>query len=312
MENELKIRIIKDSKGNPLSLQAITLEAAESLKIFIDSLVELARLYEDNSEFKISLLNGSIESCLVFPAQNEQVTKDINDILTGKSLDNKKIKALKDIQDKIKSNGLDYEVLWKNNNEIINVTQKFKGENFSYKRRRNEYESEIVFLSGQLYETGGKTNTNIHIHESNIEYKIDCTVQEAIAINSLLYENIYLSALKTTRSEYKPTYQLIDYYLDINEQKFIAEFYQNIVSNDKLEKFDLLHEKIYDLILEDRLNDLKKMIKIFDNEFTERGIIRTILMSLKPVIKKDDFLGIKPLYQSLSDTLRVRSLNHTI
>lgn len=312
MQNELKIRIVKDSKGDKLSLTSITIEAAESLRIFIESLVELANLYENNSEFKISLKEGSVESSLVFPSQNVDITDDINNIIEGKSIDNAKTKTLKKIQDKIKLNGLSYEVAWIIDNKEKNITNVFKGRNFPYKRLHSNGNSEVVFLKGFLYESGGKKTVNIHIEDCGQEYTIDCTNDEAIKVNTSLFKEIFISAIKTVKGKDIVFYKLVDYYSDKVEYENMSNFYDSIVYNDGLEKFDLLHNKIYNLIIDDKTQELLKIVKVFNTDFTEKGIIRTILMSLKPVRQKEFFPAIDALYKSLSENLRLRSYNKTI
>jgi hypothetical protein len=312
MENELKIRIVNDSKGNKLNLENITIEAAESLKIFLDSLAGLANTYGNSSEFKISLKDGSVESTLVFPTTNNQVASDINAVFSGQSRDMKKIRLLKQIQDKVKQNGLSYDILWKVNDIEENITQIFKGTNFTYKRDRQKGYDETVFLKGRLIKIGGEPNSHLYVDANGTELRVQCSVEQAVNIKIPLYHPIFISAVKTNYDKYKPSYRLIDSYVDNDEISEIQQMLYSISQTKSLDRFDFVHEKIYELIQADRLETLKHIIIIFNTIHTERGILRTLLMSIKPIMKNEAFSQLKPLYNSLAETLRAGSTHNTI
>ncbi|MGM9476504.1 hypothetical protein ACS5PU_08735 [Pedobacter sp. GSP4] len=312
MANELKIRIVKDSKGNKLSLASIPIEAVESLKIFLDSFTTLANLYDNPSDFKVSITEGSVESNFIAPTNSKEFSQDIKDIIDGKLADVNKIKAFRSIQDKIKKNGLDYEVFWKINNKTSDLTQVFKGSNFPYKRHKNVNSSEIVFLKGGLFDAGGKTISNLHIEANNEEFTIGCSREEILEINQFMYSVIHISAIKTTKFNQRPSYTLIDYYLSSKEQLSIENFYKSIVKDDSLSKYDSIYDKLQTLLEYRDIKAIKYLINIFNNPFTERGILRTVLMTLKPYIKTKELKGLMRSYESLSATLRAESLNNRI
>ena len=68
MNNEFTIKIISDSSGNEQSLNNISIEAADSLKVFIESLTRLAQTYDnyDNVEIRIKMEN----SCFIDKESN--------------------------------------------------------------------------------------------------------------------------------------------------------------------------------------------------------------------------------------------------
>ncbi|TCC97487.1 hypothetical protein EZ449_21960 [Pedobacter frigidisoli] len=312
MSNELKIRIIQDSKGNKLRLNAITIEAVESLKIFLESFTTLANLYDNPSDFKVSLTKGSIESNLIPPTNNRQFNQDIKDIVNGKLGDKDKIKAFRTIQDRIKQNGLSYQVFWKINNKTNDLTNVFKGVNFRYKRNRLDTEFETVFLKGKLFDAGGKTISNIHIEQFDEEFKIECSKDKVIQINQFIYNTVYISAIKSTKVNQRPTYTLIDYYHNQKEQSECEKFHKLILKTHGLEKFDIVHDKLIELLENDNIQFISYLMNIFNNIHTERGIIRTILMTIKPFIKTQKLAMLNIGYESLSTTLRKESLNNRI
>lgn len=149
------------------------------------------------------------------------------------------------------------------------------------------------------------------MEDGDDEYKIQCSAEEAIQLNSFLYKNIFLSAIKLSKNNKKPEYILLDSYTNENEQLKFKSFFNEMEHDDKLEKYDLLHDKFYQLIIDEDIASIKKFITIF-NKSSDRGIMRTILITLKPVIKKDTFTELKPFYERLSDSLRAGSLNQKI
>lgn len=313
MANELKIRIKTDSKGIEQHLDSITIEAAEALKIFIDSLMTLAKLYDNSSDFKISLTKGSVETNLI-PAYNSglEFMQDMKDIVNGDLKDTAKIKAFKTIQDKIKLNGLDYEVFWKVNESTNDLTHVFKGKNFSYKRNTDDYIHETVFLNGRFYAAGGKSVSNIHIDNGAEEYTIGCSEDEVVRMNEYFYKQVSLSVIKSSKPEGKPRYKLIDYYSSIKEQEELKQFYNSIIKDRELGKFDIIHNKLQELIADVNINAIKHIINLFNNSYTERGIIRTILLTLKPFMNSKALANLVPVYEDLSSVLRKGSLNNKI
>ncbi|WP_394665809.1 hypothetical protein [uncultured Chryseobacterium sp.] len=309
MSNELKIRIIKDSLGNNLDLNNISIEAADALKVFIDSFTNLAKTYSNTSDINLRLDNGSITACLVLPEEDEHIVNDLEEVFTNKSRNNSRIKILKTIQDKIQLNGSEYEVYFKKSNlDEINITQIFKGTKFQTRKQRLTRVYSTEFIEGVLFEVGGKTNANVHVEneENGQTYTIGCERNDAKILNKRLYSKVYLSTRKIeTQKELK--YEYIDNYLDSELYSFYKSLHNELVTNDSIEKYDLIHDYIYQILNDDNRSneELIKIIKLYNNDYIEKGILRTILMSLKPIINRE--IGLLPHYNSLAEKLRSRS-----
>lgn len=309
MSNELKIKIISDSQGNDLDLSNISIEAAGALKIFIDSMVDFAKTYEDTSDIKLKLDNGSIETCLVYP-EEEEVSHDIEDILEFKSNNKKRVEAFRNIQDKIQLNGLVYEVfLNKQNEPTREVTQIFKGKKFRKAKQIFDRSYSIEFIEGELFETGGRKTVNVHIENRQLgkEYKIECEKPDAKKLNDRLYSKIYLSVIKISKTEQDIEYRYIDSYLRADNYLFYKSLHEQLITEDSIEKYDLIYNYIVNTINDDNTpnEEIIKLIRLYDNKFSEKGIIRTILMTLKPIINRE--VGLFPYYESLVKTFRSRS-----
>ncbi|KAB1231588.1 hypothetical protein [Chryseobacterium viscerum] len=314
MSNELKIKIITDSQGNDLDLSNITIEAADALKVFIDSMVDFAKTYSNTSNVKLKLDNGSIETALVYPDE-EEISNDIDDILSFRSSNQKRVEIFRTIQDKIQANGLTYQLfIERENEEVQDVTDIFKGRKFRKTRQKIERSFSIEFIKGELWESGGKNKANIHIenHELGAEYKVECSKIEAKKLNDRLYSNVYLSVCKIIRSDADTEYRLIDSYLREGSFNYYKQLHEYLLMNNSIEKYDVIYNHIVDIFKDEQSpnEEIIKIIRLYNNDYSEKGILRTILMTLKPIIKKE--VGLLPHYEKLAETFRLRSKTRKI
>lgn len=311
MPNEFIIKINTDSNGNPVSLNSMTIDASEALNLFHKSLTDFAKIHQEDSNIRIKLKDGCIEGILEY--SSDTITDEITNGINNNSVNNDTISFLKEIQNKIQDNGLDYSVFHKVNNQRIDYTTNFKSGHFIRRRgARQEWIESVQFLQGKLFETGGRVKTNIHIEFNNEEFKIECTQEQAKKLNERLYDVVYLSILKRQKFQQKDIYVFMDSYLKeekFNEYKnFIHEFNSCVT----LERFDLLHDKIVNIIEinEKPFGELVKFIRLFTYQQCDRGTLRTILMALKPIRNDDDKL--LESYTKLAIILRTGSKNHII
>ncbi|MBO6184155.1 MAG: hypothetical protein J6O88_05590 [Chryseobacterium sp.] len=303
MSNEFKIKIVSDSSGNPVSLTNIPLDAADALKVFFQSLTEFAKSY-NNDDIKLSLENGSIETGIIFPETEEYIAEDIDDIISGRSHDNYRIKLFKDMQDKILQNGIDYKVFLKSNGNEAEVTNNFKGRKFPLRRPKKDKQYEINFIEGFLYEAGGLSKTNVHIQYNDKDATIECTRSQAKQLNERLYSSIFLSVTKKTINNNAFEYTLIDSYLKEDIFLKYKKLHESIMQCQTFEKYDILHYFIKNIILSDDEDnqEIIKIIRLYDHLYVDRGILRTILMALKPIIKNNE--GLVPYYDRIAATFR--------
>lgn len=313
MNNEFTIKIISDSSGNEQSLNNISIEAADSLKVFIESLTRLAQTYDNYDNVKLVLSNGCVEASLVYPETESSITDDINDIINGNSYEPERTKILKAIQDRVKLNGLDYQVLFNVNNESQDLTRIFKSKRFPLKRgKRLSYQYEILFIKGHLFEAGGKSKTNIHIEGNGEEYKVECSRSQAIEINRRLYSEVFLSVLKKWKKEEDFEYELIDSYLTEDKFTFFKNLHSQFDNIEGLERYDFLHDKVVEIAENDSIDNLEliKLMRLYNNRNSDRGVLRTLLMSIKPLLRTNE--GLKYYFNEMSERLRKGSVNNII
>lgn len=306
MANEFIIKINKDSKGNNLSLENMPLEAVEALTIFLNSLKELGSM-ENNQNITFSLREGCVETSICYPESDE-----LDKAIDGTSDDNEYTKWIKNIQNKILLNGLDYSLLLKkNNNPPVDITKSFKERKYSFKRKQRNWNQEIVFINGMLVDNGGKNVTNLHVDTGTEEIAIVSTRDEAKIINKFLFENVYVVAVKRYYDDEKPHYKFVDYYLHKDKFNYYKDFYNKLMIDDSLEKYDIIHNELVNIINGGNIGESLKIMRLFNFKFSNRGIIRTILMTLKNV-DKTNHKALAEMYDLLSEKLRIGSTNNVI
>jgi hypothetical protein len=313
MANEFIIKINKDSKGNEVSLSSMTYEAADALKIFIESLSDFAKNHQNSSELRLSLKDGCVESALVYPESDTIVENDILSVINGESYNNEHIKLLKNIQDKIKLNGLDYSIIHKVNDESIDLTSIFKAKDFPLRRTKvKEWSEELLFLEGKLFNSGGKITINIHLETIDNDYKIECNEIQAKILNNFLFDKVYVSVLKIIKNNQKPTYQLIDIYLKKELFNEYSDLYKSIWEDKSLKRFDIIYNKITQTFNSTAISNgnISKIMRLFNHPHADRGMLRTVLMALKPIKNHEDLD--MDLYHRLAKILRSGSKNKFI
>lgn len=313
MANEFIIKINTDSKGHEVSLDNMPIEAADALKVFIDTLTGVAKLQKDNSDITFSLKDGSITSVLTYPDSATEIETELEDVVEGKSYNSDLVKLFRNAQDKIRANGLGYSVSHKvKGKELIDLTEKFKSKDFTIRKgKRKEWNEEVKFISGRLYISGGKKNANIHLDHGDEDYIIDCTESEAVRINRLLFKTVYVAALKRWKDGADPKYRLLDSYVDATAFSNFKRFYEN-TNNKSLSRFDIIHDTISERVEKNTRPDMGvvvKILRLFNHAQSDRGILRTLLITLKPL--KDNEI-ISDIYKNLADILRAGSKHKVI
>jgi hypothetical protein len=307
--DELCIQINTDPSGKKVYLNRMTPKTAESLISLIRSLTALAKTYEDE-EVTISVRGGSIIASM--PTPNVDVRQDILNMVHGTSteLNKGKVKILKEIQQRIRANGFGYSVFFDSAipEQKVDLTEMFKGKDFVVRRARREWNEEILFLKGNLYEAGGKSTVNIHLDSNGKSYTVQCTKDEAKRFNEHLYGEVYISVLRKSSKGATDVHTLVDTYYNDSSYLNYLTLYREVTSSKDLERFDRLHDKIRDDFNAKRYLEIMKLMRLFNHADANRGLLRSLLMSIRPIHTAHD--GIKDLYNSLLVLLRDNSIVH--
>ncbi len=87
------------------------------------------------------------------------------------------------------------------------------------------------------------------------------------------------------------------------------DFFEDIENLDTLNKHDIIHERLIKIFKKDDMNALNKIMSKYNHKNSDRGILRTILMTLKPIKTN---VVIHKMYNNLSDILREGNTNGVI
>lgn len=310
MANELVLKISADSQGNAVSLDSFPIEAADVLTVFLEALTDIANLQPNKDEIRLSLRNSSIGIVMEYPSADTGIDTKIDDVVEGRSLNNEYFKALRNIQDKVKANGLTYEIVHTVNDVSKNLTEEFKSKNFVRRQgSRREKTDEVVFIRGTLFESGGKRSTNIHLAIGENDIKVECTQEQARILNKLLYEEIRLCVLKRAVTGGTISYFLLDSYATQETFLLFKNFYESI-DNDSMDRFDIIINRIVEAVERPKIRgEIVKLLRLFNYAQADRGNIRTVLVTLKPIRQQE---LIADLYSSLANYLRAGSTHKVI
>lgn len=284
-------------------LDNMPIEAAEALKVFIESLTELARLNGDDSDVHLSLSSGCIEASLEYPETENVIDEAIDTVTSREAYDNEVVKIFNKIHNKISANGLEYSVVVHQQGVTRDLTGVFKAEKkFVYSRPRLDWEDDVIFIKGSLYNAGGKSSTNLHVDADNFDFTVQCTKEQAQEVNKL-YQDVYLAVHKRWQDGKNPQFVYIDHYTSQNSFIKYKELYSVVKADNGLDKFDLVREELLET-LEDRQEHVRRLLKLmrlYQFDFSNRGVIRTILSTIKPFRNVDN--QVSELYNHMAETL---------
>lgn len=333
MPNELSIKITREKDGTPASLNDMSLDAAKSVKVFIESFTEYAKVRSKDSHIKLIDNGDSIDNILTLPESiivenstlNDSPSEDSNSaiessaseilsVVNSESESDDLVKVFNLIRKRISENGLSYEVNLKYQNENVNLTEKFKSKNKRFATKQQEdlpMQEEVLFVKGEIYESGGKTVTNIHIKpESGKDISILCSKDQARKFSKRLYTNVFVSAVRQWKSPKDATMRLLDIYQDEEQFKRFEELYTNYTHTDSSERFDNLRKDLIENLTKYGVASprILRIMRLYNHELSDRGIIRTILLVLKPLRHEE---AVKDLYHDLALVLKNGNTQHS-
>jgi hypothetical protein len=311
--NKFSVSIKRDSNGNTLSYQDISIEGAAALKIIFHNLVDLAKLVDQNNDVRIAIKEGSLVSELKFPENRSDIARTIDSVVNGQSDNNDIIKCFKGIQDVIKLNGLSYEVSHEADGRNRDLTAIFRGGNFKLRRtKKTIINSEVIFVEGRLYNVGGRKSTNFHIETGFSDImKIRCSKEQAIHINSSLFEKIYVSVESIFGEEDEQIFYMLDSY---NNEEIMGQYkqtYTNFTTLDYADKYAAFYDFVFDRLENNEnnkgINEIKHVLRLMNNSGAEAGFLRTALVALKPLKNEPDLtIELKAVAERLKKVLKTK------
>jgi hypothetical protein len=282
----LELKITSDSNGKSVELDNLSIQAAKSLKIFLDSLINIADSVpiKNRDSLKIKVKKGSASVSIEgFTSDIETIGEKFDEVASNKSSNKELVNSWRAIQHVIHLNGLNYEAnISTPQKGIISLIDKIKlGKEFKTKVKRNKSDTNIAFLKGKLIAIGG-LNPNFHLYNENQEETIiHCDEETAKRINSFLYNEIYVSTWCKSVPGVKPNHTYGDLY--VNESTFIEfrDFITKGKSKNDSEEFIKIHDKIKAIIEQQDFKKLRKFLRLYNHSSVDSTTLKTILVNTK-------------------------------
>ncbi|MBF9141060.1 hypothetical protein [Hymenobacter properus] len=312
MPDELSIKITREKDGSAPSLTNMSLDAAQSVKVFIESFTEYARAHSEDSHIKILDTGNAIDNILTLPEADNSASDEILDVVNSESESDNLVKVFNLIRKRISENGLSYEVNLKHQDEIVNLTEKFKSKRFITKQQADPpLQEEVVFVRGMIYESGGMNVTNIHIKpKKGKPLGISCSQAEARKFSKLLYSTVFVSAVRQWKKPKDVTMRLLDVYKDEEQFERFQALYHEYTDSESSERFNKLREDLISTLTKFGAASprISRIMRLYNHALSDRGIIRTILFILKPLRHEK---AIASLYDDLATVLKNGNTQHS-
>ncbi len=281
-----EIILYKDSEGNPIHLDDLSLDASKSVREILDALINIVE-YEKNKN-NLNLKIGLENCCAAHKLYWEDDIMDIvfnninNVIKDSNDRDNEYVSMLNVVYKNISLSDTS-EIKINRKDKVIDLKDNFS-KPFRAKRSTSKIKNnfKIEFIKGKLQQNGGE-NPNFHLKINHTdELTISCNIPEAIKVNKFLYQDIYISAWSKFNG-HKMLYDFSDIYLekDINYFKDFKDFFKKLENAKDTEQYHLISNKIK--IYYDNLDFIsaRKFIRLFINKNSLPVYLRTILINSK-------------------------------
>lgn len=287
---DTNIKIKLDLAENvDVELDKMSITALESFLKVTNALKNIAATVSENVIFSIE--KGSA-AAVVHGSKYEIQTiyGKIDEAIEGKSDDGIITKNLRDIQNEIKNDVLQYQFFYSN----IKLEERIKNATkIKKKSKYKSYRNEFRILTGKFNEVGGQT-INYHLeYPGGGQETIDCTISEALELKDFLFQNISCLVKKKIADN------------DIVKPTFI---HCAFLATDQISRFrsfiDLLQEKddiidrldiIYDFFDSSPsvIADMATMLKASINLFDDINELKTLLIISKGMKDNEHIKGIR-------------------
>lgn len=290
MVEDIQFRITKDSSGEDISLDSLSIKATNSLIEILTALRNIAQ-YENRPDLTIGVKQGSACASINGYEGLEVVRDGFWKVFNNASdRSNVYVHNMQIIKDQIKKSELDFEVSILEQGERIPVIDLFDRK-FRKRRERTTIENnfKIEFFEAELMESGGN-KPNFHVKSAGHPYKITCSKEEAIKVSPFLYKDIKFSAWAKMNSNNKMEYTLCDIY-NANERDFYNEFKDFFREQNRLqgtEPIKKIHYKLKDFYSNKQFKESRKFLRLFCNDLVDINYLTTILIISKAFKEHDD------------------------
>ncbi|MCW3071069.1 MAG: hypothetical protein JWO44_959 [Bacteroidetes bacterium] len=294
-KDKFEIRIVKDEGNKDLHLASMSIAAAKSLTVFIQSLTKIAELQENSKDIKISVTKGSAKVALEAPAKKIAVIEQqLKDVADNKSKNKILVNSWKNIQQTISANGLQYEAIFSKggrNESVIDVLKQKKY--FQIKRKaRKKPDYSLNFYTGRLYDVGGKKVSNIHIElKEDLNLTIGCSENDIREIVKYIYTNVTVALWESKKETGK--YQFCDYYSNEDEASKYKDLSARMLQIDGSVKQKEVYNIIDNCLHDNKFREAKKFMRLFNHKTADPNVLRMILVATKSVKDENEIASIR-------------------
>jgi len=301
----IEIILKKDSEGNDIELNNMSLSATKSLREILDALINIVE-FEIDLDLKIGLEKGSVAQKLISDKDGhlEVVYNKILEASEGKpTRENIYVNQLNVIYRNFKK-FKDYGIYYNHDSKKEDIKLLFQRKFKNVRSRANlDNNFNIKFFKGILELNGGK-KPNFHITANGLPYTVQCSKSEAQKVNSFLYQEIKISAWVKVKKD-KIEYNFCDIYAGNSERYFddLKSFFKDLKNKKGTEPFHFISEKLESYYNNKDYAGAKKLIRIFLNSYSLPTYLRTILVISKS-FKEDE--NLKELLSEVEELLSTK------
>lgn len=263
---DTNIKIKLDLAENvDVELDKMSITALESFLKVTNALKNIAAAVSENVVFSIergsaaAVVHGSV-------SEIQTIYGKIDEAIEGKSDDGIITKNLRDIQNEIKNDVLQYQFFYSN----IKLEERIKNATkIKKKSKYKSYRNEFRILTGKFNEVGGQ-NINYHLeYPGGGQETIDCTISEALELKDFLFQNISCLVKKKIANNdiVKPTF-IHCAFLATNQISRFRNFVDILQEKDDIiDRLDVIYN-FFDSspsVIADMATMLKASINLFDD-----------------------------------------------
>jgi hypothetical protein len=287
----IEIILKKDSAGNDIHLNKMSLSASKSLREILDALITIVE-FEKDLDLKIGIERGSAAQKLISDEVGhlDVVYNKILEASEGESTrENLYVNQLNVIYRNFKKFN-DYGIYYNHDSKKEDIKPLFQRKFRNVRSRANlDNNFSVKFFKGILELNGGK-KPNFHITANGLPYTVQCSKTEARKVNSFLYQEINISAWVKEKKNIIE-YNFCDIYAGESEHYFdeFKSFFKDLKNKKGTEPFHFISEKLESYYNEKDYAGAKKLIRIFINSYSLPTYLRTILVVSK-AFKEDENL----------------------
>ncbi|PRD56748.1 hypothetical protein [Sphingobacterium gobiense] len=304
--DRFEFKILKDKDGSETDLKGMSLTESKAFLVLLNSVVTLAENINLDSSYEIKIERGS--ACVAIEGTDlNPLISEYDKILENRSNNYEAVTAFRNIQSLFWENGLTYLSRYRTADfEETNVYDKiYNSKTFRTKSIRRDKNIEVYFLKGYLQEVGGK-KPNFHLDINGNRVKIECTVEQAQRVKNELYKEVHVSVIK--RSTAKVTYSFLDYYSDSNIYKEYKDLINSIYESSRLDAVRSVNCNLRNSLVSKNYTKARSLIKLFNNDFTDESILKTILILTKSVPNEASIFNLRSSVKTILEKKRGEEL----